>query len=316
MAITKFTVLYVKTKSPSKMEDISNLAFSTLKSVHNLREVQYNEFQSYTRSKPIPRYILFAKEEARQKIEKSKEMLSKGIKYKFEDTLEGTFQAIETAERDTIEHYTFADPAYAILDTHQISPTEFIILLNRNPFIPIFNFLVMRKIASRISKVYTTCVMAVDDFKNINIEHLSYFENGTITKDLTVPYGHDLMGEFQKQTQIDIIDLLRKIDENVDVLMAPYDLSDYNAIMGKLLESKAFMERTGANGPNTDEMMQQDYKDLIDEINTNNINIQTVTARIMIDPLIHSRYFKFEAPKELEVYMKRAINNTEISSLY
>jgi hypothetical protein len=315
MAITKFTILYVKTKDPDTLDNMSKLAVNTLKSVHTIREIQYNEFLTYTRSKPIPRYILLAKEEARQKIEEAKMQLSNNHKFEINQDL-SKFHAIKTNEADVVDLNNKADPAYAILDTHQVSPTEFIIILNRNPGIPIFNFLLLRKLASRISKMYMTAVMSVDDFKNMFVEHLSYFSSGTITRDITVPLGHSLLTEFKNKTSIDINDLLIKIDKNIDILMAPNDLSDYNGIMAKLLESKAFLERTGAKDPNSDVTIQDDYKDLLEEVRVTEENIQEVTTRIKIDPAIDSRYFKFENPKELETYLKRPLTSTEVASLY
>lgn len=316
MAITKFSIIYIQTKSPETLANMSNLAMSTLKSIHKIRETQYSEFLTYTRSGPIPRYVLLAKEEARQKIENAKEQLNSNIKYNINQDLSKGFEAIKSTETDTLDLNAKANPSYAILDTHQLSDTEFVVLINRNPGIPIFNFLLLRRIAARISKLYMTAVMSIDDFKAINVEHLSHFSAGSITKDITVPYGHGLLTEFKKKTSIDISDLLVKIDQNIDVLMAPNDLSDYNAIMAKLLESKAFLERSGAKDSTLDETMHDDYIDLIEEIKTTEENIQEVNTRIRIDPSIDSRYFKFEDPKELEVYLKRPLTSTDVEKLF
>ncbi len=311
----KFAVLYIKSNAGTTLKQVGDMMVQTVKSFLKIREVNYSEFQTYTRSKPISRYIMLAKEEARKKIEDAKEMLSNGIKYKLDTNL-GGFHAIKTKEKDVYDHAKMADPSYAIIDVHQISATEFAIMLNRNPGIPIYNHLFLQKIAVKLCKLFMTAVMAVDDYRGTYIEHLSYYVNGSAVKNVTVPAGAKLMSEFMRLTTIDINNILKTADMNIDILMAPYDLSDYNAILAKQLESKVFMEGMNAHKPNADPMIHADYLALLSELKITEENIGVINQRIRIDPPIDSRYIKFDNPPELEAFAKRPLTSIRPEGLY
>lgn len=314
--IATFSILMIR-QAATFNTNMENEIIASLEGIIDFRKVTMQEFQTYTRSKAIPRYIMVAKEEMRKKIEQMKNTLvSSPNKIKpGEIDAAGQFTKHSTGESDKIDSPFMMDPTYAVLDIHGIKTESgtpmTVVSLSRNPIVPIYNHMILKRMARKLARTQTCDVMAVEEAANLSyVEHCSEFSNGNVVVDKTVAYGQGLLTEFKNRMGVDINAILKGMDDNIDILMAPHDLEEYRQIMTKLNTSRVFLESMGAHNTNPDQKIRNDYIDLLKEISITKENLRIVGDRILIDPPVSSIYIKITNPPQLKDFASRPLENS------
>lgn len=208
------------------------------------------------------------------------------------------------------------DPRYMVLDVHDISELGYkevyAIRLLMSEKIPVSHYSILRDACNLLSQKYITTLFSVGKESNIKIEAVERYDFGRVTAGAVTRAGSGILGIHTKQWGISINDILKTLDNNIEVMMAPRDLQDLETILHDHLESKKYIQ-TLPDSAESREMKQVDR-----DINQVMSELHRIKKFLKEEPKVISSYLRVYDPVKLQKYkvtdVKLHQNNKEVWS--
>lgn len=294
-----FSIALINPKDGSfTLDTMTSLVKNTMKSILPIEFIDYSTFKKHTESKPTPLYIM-----EKKNIDRMEEVMDiKMMKDVYKST--GIKLGSYCASIDQA-----VDPRFMILDVHLVNienvGKRFLVRLAHSKILPVSTYLIMNKFAATMpANQFIIDVFVVAPEKNCDIESYAHWENGRLQEHGVTRVNSGIIGKYTKTKMISINDILGTMDNNIDVLMAQYDLAEYEDMLAAYKSSKDFMEKAKLTE-------SREYRETIGQVKDTERRVADCRQAVTKEPNVVSSYIRIYNPRELEKYQIREVNFTD-----
>jgi hypothetical protein len=288
-----FSILTINTKkSGASHEEVNKYIKKCIEEVIPIKYTDYGTFKSATESAPVPLYIMDIKNKDKSNNFSSIEDVKENVK------------PTELALSYT-SPTSNSNPRYMVLDLHKISHeqtgNDYALRLEINDKLPISKLSLMSAIAAKISREYIVTVFTICKELNGNIECVIRYENTNPVYSAVTREGTGIIGKYTKDNNMSINKILATMDDNIEVLMAPRDLEEYESM---LTAFKSSLEYMGADDSLKD---SPEYHETKQEVANVVAQVEKVQKLVVKEPQVISSYIRVYDPTKLAEFQMRKI---------
>jgi hypothetical protein len=285
----KFSLITLNVKTPNiTKEYINDTIQKIVKELLPITYIDYSTFRAGTESNPVSLYIMDKKKD------------SSVADIKDVQDMKKTFYGKKSAGKYTAGFDKNFDPRFMVFDVHDISELEykdkfaFRLLLSEK--IPVSQYTILATLAKRLSTEFVSTVFSISQEKNGVIECVTKYDNNNIIHNSISKDGSGVIGNYTKANNISINKILAVLDKNIDILMAPNEIQEYESVLADYKNSYKYLQTLDEEVNSKESLkMRNDIRDIEDILNT-------LMSHIKETPKVISNYMRVFDPSKLEVF--------------
>jgi len=289
-----FTIVTLKNINGTLDENLEKI-FQVMKRIVPIVGIDYSTFRQSTKSKPVSLYIM----------DKRNDKEITNVK-----TMKDTFKPKFNVGKFRVETSRDFDPRFMIIDIHDVSRLNFkykyAFRIMMSEKIPVSRYVLTSNILDSISSVLNTECMLFHVGKELNdsIEAVEKVVGTKRTLHAITEKDSGIIAKITKQEEISINKILAAMDENIEILMAPTDIVDYENSLRNYNSSLKYIQSL-----NKQENFKSAEEDrLRKDIQEIKAALDVKSKMIGKEPNIRSKYIRVYDPSKLEKFRIRKVN--------
>lgn len=288
-----FSIILVNSKNPATiLSRPKEWLLEHLLATFPVAEVQYANFKANTEYTDIPLYIMSRKNEERT------------IQLKTLDAVRGSYLPHQFVTKYSSPMTHSKNPRYMSADLHIITDIPEIICILKisiSSRVPVSQCLIHTQLAKHISMSgteYCTVLSQCQEY-DTEIEHVSKWGAGTCSmlQEDTIDSG--IIGKISSEMHISPNKIMAQMDNNIEILLAPLDLTEAEELLSAYKYSKKFIEEEGWD---KDPRLNKEYMQSIADITIIERDCAKYRELIKKEPKVYSTYLRLYDTNAMEKY--------------
>lgn len=285
----KFAIIAINPKDVKiTKESLSKETLKLIEAAYPITQIDYSTFKNGTESNPISLYIM--------QNNSSKSADNMTSLNEFRDAFK-TGIKIGSYKMGAKSRFDFR---YLILDTHDITELgykyKFALRININEKAPLSQYSLLNDIAAKLSEKYIASSIIVGNEANCEIEGVTSYEYGKKIYSTLTRNGSGAIGQFTAVNKISINTILGKLDENIEVLMAPKDLVEFEEMLKEFEASKKYIQTL------SDSVQTRELVKINNDISDITVELDRIKKNLLKEPKVATYYLKIYDMNILEKF--------------